>query len=1160
MLCESCGNDNRTGSRFCDRCGSPLSLSCPACGESNRGDAAFCASCGNGLKTDARPVGRATPSAERRQVSVLFVDLVGFTAFAEARDPERVRAVQQDYFDAATDVITRHGGSVEKFVGDAVMAVWGTPVAHEDDAQRAVRAGLEILKAVEALGHGLAARGGVVTGQAAVTLGATNQGMVAGDMVNTAARLQAAATPREVLVDRATMQAADAVIAFEPVDDLELKGKAGPIRAWRALRVHQARTGDLVQASFVGRVEELRRLKELLHATARDRRIRLVSIVGPAGVGKTRLVEELDSYARGLAETTYWHTGRSPSYGEGLAFWALGEMVRRRVGLAEGDDEATTREHIATALAEFVAGDDERAWVESALLTLLGIGGATGSESLFPAWRTFLERIAERGSAVLVFEDLQWADSGTLEFIEHLLDWSRSHPILVVTLARPELLDSRPGWGTGRSNATAMTLEPMPDTDMRALLAGLLPGLDDEALGTIVRRAEGMPLYAVEMVRALLADGRIERRGDAFAPTGELTDLPLPASLRSLIASRLDALDTDHRAMLQHGSVLGQAFRLDALASVTGSPEADLEPRLRRLVRREFLEIEADPRSPERGQYRFLQSLIREVAYDTLALRERRSRHLAAARHLEAVDSDEAAGALASHYLAAYRASDEGPEAEAVAVQARISLRAAADRAATLGAHAQAVENLEHALGITTDAAERAAILERMTTSAIAAIDPRSTEFAAEAAATYRSLGDYGSAGRANALLAEAYIGVSDIPAALELLERETAAITPGTHPEAEASLFSSLCRAYMRSDRSEESVAAAERSLKLSEALRLDSVTAPTLISKGSALGQLGRVREAVAVIRGGGELAERVGLIGQSLRAAMNLAVTIVDDDPQRAYETTLDNLERARRAGERELADGFAGLACGIGFCIGTPESWATGFAAAADRFELAEHPIARTFLTGSMISQVIARGDDPRDMYAIIERAVDVDPDPTAAIMQPFTDAEIALAAGDHRTALRRARQALEISHLPDNPLATIAAHAASRVGDVESLRWVRDHLAESSQVGTQTEAIRLRVSGALRAMEGDADGALEEFRGALDRYRSMELAWEYARTALDALAALPEDSRVRPWAAEARATFERLGARPYVRLTDEYLGGALPRRPADDRAAVSAEAT
>ncbi len=289
-----------------------------------------------------------------------------------------------------------------------------------------------------------------------MTLGATNQGMVAGDLVNTAARLQGVAEPGTVLVGEPTMRAAERAIMFEEVGEHSLKGKLAPVPAWRAVRVVAQRGGqlrtDALEPPFVGRDEELRLLKELLHAPGRDQRARLVSITGPAGIGKSRLVWELEKYIDGVTELVYWHRGRSPSYGEGITFWALGEMVRRRADLTEDDDEPTTRERIHATVEEYVADPDERAMVEPALLALLGPRRrrAGGRDALFPAWRTFFERISERGTTALIFEDLQWADSGLLDFIDHLLDWSKSRPILVVTLARPELFDQRPDWGAGR--------------------------------------------------------------------------------------------------------------------------------------------------------------------------------------------------------------------------------------------------------------------------------------------------------------------------------------------------------------------------------------------------------------------------------------------------------------------------------------------------------------------------------------------------------------------------------------------------------------------------------------------------------------------------------------------------------------------------------------
>ena len=535
-------------------------------------------------------------------------------------------------------------------------------------------------------------------------------------------------------------------------------------------------------------------------------------------------------------------------------------------------------QRVAATVEEFVSDPAEREWIAPALLALLGVNADPAEgESLFPAWRTFFERVAQRGTTVLVFEDLQWADSGTLDFVEHLLDWSRAQPMFVVTLARPELLDTRAGWGTGRGNSTAIALEPMADAEMRELLNGMLPGLPDATIGPIVERAGGMPLYAVEMVRALLAEGRIERQGDAFVPTGDLQSMPIPVSLRSLIASRLDALSPEDRTLLQHGAVLGLAFGADALASVSGSGAEELEPRLRGLVRRELLEIEADPRSPERGQYRFVQSLIREVAYDTLAMRERRSRHLAAARHLEAAESDEAAGALATHYLAAYRASDEGAEADAVGAQARISLRSAADRAARLGAHEQAVGNLEHALELTKEPRERAELLERAAGHANSAgLVPADVGFAEAALDLYREIGDQSAALAATAIVADLLLDAGRVPEASELLTEAVATLVDGSEAawgEPEAALLSAQSRAEMRNERSEASITYADRALVIAERQDLERVAATALVNKGSALSQLGRRREGASLLESGIRIAEREGLAHLGLRARMNL-----------------------------------------------------------------------------------------------------------------------------------------------------------------------------------------------------------------------------------------------------------------------------------------------
>ncbi len=318
----------------------------------------------------------------------------------------------------------------------------------------------------------------------------------------------------------------------------------------------------------------------------------------------------------------------------------------------------------------------------------------------------------------MIFEDHHFADNGLLDFVDHLLEWSRAYPIYVVTLSRPELIERRPDWGAGKRNFTSLYLEPLAASAMRELLAGLVPGLPDAAARSIVARADGMPLYAVETVRMLLAEGRLALEGGAYRPVGDLTDLAVPETLTALIASRLDTLAADDRAVIADAAVLGQSFTLAGVAAVSGVAAPDLEPRLQTLVRREILVVESDPRSPERGQYAFVQALIREVAYNTLARRDRKERHLAAARFFEGLGSDELAGALAGHYLAAYRNAPEGAEAAAIAAQARIALRAAGERAVALGSHDQALKFFEQAIDVATDDRDRADLRERAGASA----------------------------------------------------------------------------------------------------------------------------------------------------------------------------------------------------------------------------------------------------------------------------------------------------------------------------------------------------------------------------------------------------------------------------------------------------------
>ncbi len=1053
MICPNCATENKPGRKFCVACATPLAAACPNCGASFDPGDAFCGECGTPLTATA-PAARSTNSAstaqpalaERRLVTILFADLVGFTPFAEERDAEDVRDTLTRYFEIASEIIARYGGTVEKFIGDAVMAVWGAPTAREDDAERAVRAGLDLVDAVRSLGPTIQARAGVLTGEAAVTLKATNQGMVAGDLVNTAARLQSVAQPGTVLVGEATQRASSAAIAFEEAGEQVLKGKQAPVAAWRALRVVGQRGGqgrsDLPEPPFVGREEELRLLKDVIATTGRDGKARLISITGPAGIGKSRLAWELEKYIDGISATIYWHRGRSPSYGEGITFWALGEMVRRRLHLVEDDDEATSRERIDSTITEFIPDEEDRRWVKPALLTLLGLAPAPagGRDVLFAAWRIFFERVADRGTTVLLFEDLQWADTGLLDFIEYLLEWSRTSPILVVALARPELFERRPDWGAEARNLTRLALEPLTDESMRELLDGFVPGLPGHAVAAILARADGMPLYAVETVRALVADGRLVREGAIYRPAGALGELAIPETLRSLIASRLDALDPADRSLVADAAVLGQSFTPAGLGAISGQDAAEIEPRLRALVRREIFELEADPRSPERGQYGFVQSLIREVAYGTLAKRERRARHLAAARYFEALGEDELAGALASHYLAAHEASAEGAEADAVAIQARIALSAAADRAVALGGHEQAVAFLRSAAAITDDPVDRAALLRRAAWSANArSHHDEARTLGEEALATSEGADDREGTGRAQSLLGEILMDAGLIRESRAVLDAAAAALPESGMDEVRAEVYSNLSRVLMRLTESGAAVAAADVALPIAERLHLDRVLAETLNNKGSALGQIARRREANALLRAAVDIAQAGGHVTAEIRALANMAAAI--EDPLESSPVNRQAFDLAMRVGNVNLARWsresfrFSSFLLAERWDEPLAESWADVDASFGGGSSLNDE--ARWI--GTSVTMRMHRGLPVDDLLARLDVIAGAVSDPSVPAEVLAHQASLALVAGDYPRAARLNLEAAGLGAQITFIYLSFAVRALLLAGDLEGAR-------------------------------------------------------------------------------------------------------------------------
>jgi class 3 adenylate cyclase/predicted ATPase len=1155
VICANCGSENRPGRRFCLKCGTALATGCANCGAENEAEAEFCGNCGQPLGS-AAPVGvgartpiaaqMANATAERRLVTVLFADLVGFTPFAEERDAEEVRDTLERYGAIAREVVTRYGGTVEKFIGDAVMAVWGTPTAHEDDAERAVRAALELTDAARSLGPEIQARAGVLTGEAAVNLAATDQALLAGDLVNTAARLQGVAPPGTVLVGESTMRATSASLAYEPAGDQTLKGKQSPVPAWQALRVIAQRRGagrsESVETPFVGRDEEFRLLREQLHLAGRDPRTRLVSITGPAGIGKSRLAWELEKYIDGIVDTIYWHRGRCPSYGEGVSFWALGEMVRRRAGLAETDDEATTRQRIRQAVDEYVSEPGERDWINDALLVLLGVEQAAqaGRETLFAAWRRFFENIAARGATVLVFEDLHWADPGLLDFIDHLLDWSKQARLLVVTLARPELFDRRPDWGAGRRTFTALALDPLSEPHMREMLQALVPDLPAAALSAIVARADGIPLYAVETVRMLLADGRLVETDGGYQPTRELGDLEVPDSLRSLITSRLDGLDAADRRTIQDASVLGQTFTLEALADLTGEPPAALETRLRQLVRRELLTLQVDPRSPERGQFGFTQSLVREVAYSTLARPQRRERHLAVARRLEASGGEELAGALAGHYLAAYQASAAGPEADTVAAQARIALRGAAERAAALGGHRQAADFLLQAVAVTKTPADRAQLLERHAAEIDLAGNYDEAESSARAAIElYRHVSDAAGVGRTRGVLGTVLVHAGHPAAAVKELEAAVAELPDDTEASTRGDVLAKLSRAYYRNLQLSRSIEVADEALAIGEHHRLLGTLAEAMVSKGTALSMSARPIEALALLRGGMELARRVGDIATTLRAAANLGSVIAGEESSAgAMKLGYEALEMARMVGNfGQIVWHTGNLTMGAIFA---GESLPAMLAMCDELLATDLSESDRKHLLGPYVIAASLCGRDTTEMMAELETAADPQTRGELGFFRYFG----AIARNDYTAAAREAEQSGEAR--PHFGIVSVAALAAAMDSDLANLRRLLARAAEMPIAGRTDAANRIAARGAVAALEHRVNEALPDFREALREQSDVGDMLGYGTVALTMLSVLGAASpEARSAGEQALATFERMGATPMVEQLRAALAGMVP---------------
>jgi class 3 adenylate cyclase/tetratricopeptide (TPR) repeat protein len=806
-------------------------ITCPSCGQENPEGFRLCGMCGASLTPTATPT-----REERKVVTVLFCDLVGFTAKAEQLDPEEVRAVLRPYHDRVRAELERHGGTVEKFIGDAVMALFGAPTAHEDDPERAVRAALAIRDfAVE---EGLELRVGVTTGEALVSLGASaseGEGMASGDVVNTAARLQSAAPVNGILADETTFRATRTAIEFGDAPAVVAKGKAEPVSVWEATKAHSRFGVDVThhaRAELVGRAQELGFLRDAFLRARTTRTPQLVTLVAVPGMGKSRLVYELMRIVDADPELVTWRQGRCLAYGDGVAFWALAEVVKAQAGISERDTEAEAAEKLHTAVEDAIDDANDVRWVESHLRPLVGLEADTGlggdrRGEAFAAWRRFLEALAEERPLVLVLEDLHWADEGLLDFVDELVDWLSGVPLLVVCSARPELLERRPGWGGGKLNASTIGLSPLSQDQTALLISHVLERslLPAEIQQALLERSEGNPLYA-------------EQFAQLYVERGSAEDLPLPETLQGIVAARLDGLSSDEKAVLQDASVVGKVFWTGALRR----DEREATSLLHSLERKGFLTRQRRSSVESEGEWAFAHMLLRDVAYGQIPRAERAHKHRETAEWIESLGrTDDHAELLAFHWSSALElAQAAGQDTAGLDLPARLAFRAAGDRAFAVNAYPSAAAYYGDALALWPDDEDRPHLLYRYADALYVADDERALAALEEARDALLTVDDKETAAEAELSLSRIWWHRGESTKA-HTHETQAEELAGGGSSRASARVLAYIARTRAIGGDPEQGLRLATVALEMADAIGVDDIYAHALATIGMSKGYLG-------------------------------------------------------------------------------------------------------------------------------------------------------------------------------------------------------------------------------------------------------------------------------------------------------------------------------
>jgi class 3 adenylate cyclase/tetratricopeptide (TPR) repeat protein len=1138
-------------------------LSCPACGTANPEGARFCNACGGAL------VGPGALRKERKVATALFADLVGSTALTEREDPEIVQSVIGLAFDRIAAEISRHEGLLEKFMGDAVLAVFGVPRAHEDDAERAVRAAIEMQGLLAELNRELAAEGkptlamriGIEAGEVLVDLERATgprDRMITGDAVNTAARLQAAAEPGHIVVGPGVHASTKEVIEYRELGPIALKGKREPVLAWRALRIRARTRGERsrlgLEARLVGRDEELAVMEQTLRRVETEGRPALLTIVGPAGVGKSRLVSELERLVEERPDVLYWRRGRCLAYGN-PSYSAFAEAIKAQCEIA-GDDPAEVAARKAdAALAEL--GGDER--LAPALHALVGAAEARGAsrEELFDAWRSFLERMAARYPLVLALEDLHWADDGLLDLVEHVADWAQG-PILIVATARAELFDLRPGWGGGKRNAVSLSLDPLSVEEGEAMLDELLHGSLEPALKrTIVSRSEGNPLFLEEIVRKLIDEGVLRpTEADRWVPMGSLADVEIPGSVQRLIAERLDGLPLEDKLVLQDAAVIGRVFWLGAVAELTGLEPDEVRRALGRLRQKELV-VRHEPSSfSHEEEFAFRHNLIRDGAYDALPKALRADKHAGVARWASRSAGDRAEGIaalVATHLLEAIRYLEElaevGPRLAELQAEAFRWAAIAAERSASLWLQAEAVrwfrtaERLADELGLPPE--DRIDLARAHALSSWGLDEISETErVVRRALAIATALGDPVAAGWAHARLVLPLLMEARDEDAEAAGRRAVAILEPLGEREELADAMNRLGWYLWRRGRTEEAEPLLRRAVAMAERVGSRLVAAESTQTLGVCLAYMGRPAEAVRTMEEAYRLAKEVGDFANLMRCSNNLPSVLADlaSDHERALAVLEEGLEAARRAGARSHTGWLMGGRGDVLFRLGRLRE---AEAAQREAIEVArssgDQPLIGMRLSGLAVCLAYqGRLDEAEAAHRESVPIIRANPEPQSWMFVPLIEGYLALARGRREEAIAAFRRTIELLE----PYTFEPAPEA--FADLVRL-LVRDGRAEEAAAyrtlrergrAPATRANALVVEGLLAEDPAEAVRALAEAVGGFD---AVGMRVDAARARIDlarAMARRGEDPR--SVLDEARTLLADCGAAAFTSELEEAL--------------------